>query len=77
MKKTEFYNEIEDVLGVNRGTINPDMIVKDQSFWDSMAIMSFMAMVEEEFTIVLDNDQIKQAHTFGDLAKLLEGKLTE
>lgn len=77
MQQAEFFNEIEDVLGVDKGTISSNTNVVDQPYWDSMAIMSFMAMVEEKFGIVLNNEQIKQANTFGDLSKLVDGHVSQ
>ena len=71
MNIEEFYNELESEIDIENGTINNDLKIRELPAWDSMANISFLALCEEKFGVVIDYKQIKQAETFGDLASLL------
>ena len=72
MKRSEIIPELENVLGIETGVIQEESKIADVPQWDSMAILSFIAFVEDQFGLVLDGDQIAKATTFKELFDLLE-----
>lgn len=43
--------------------------------WDSLAVLSLMFMVDEEYGVIIRNDEIKSAKTIGDLKSIIREKL--
>jgi acyl carrier protein len=75
VKLNEMIPELEEMLGFDAGTIKIDGNISDVPDWDSMAILTFIAFVEEKFDLVLDGDQIAGATTFKELFNLLGDKV--
>ncbi|HEY60655.1 MAG TPA: acyl carrier protein [Anaerolineae bacterium] len=75
MKRTEAYRELEELIGIEKGLLSNSKPIKDVEEWDSMAIMSFIAFAEENFSIVVEGDQVQEAKTFGELFDLIGDKL--
>ena len=40
---------------------------KDNDEWNSLLVLSVIAMVDEEYGIIITSDDIRQAKTIGDL----------
>ena len=71
VKLNEMILELEDMLGVDADTIKLDGKISGVPDWDSMAILTFIAFVEEKFDLVLEGDQIAGVTTFKELFSLL------
>ena len=76
MTKHEFLANLEDVLEADAGTIKSDNALMDLAGWDSLAIMAFIAMVDEKFGTILSPKKITAAETVQDLITLLGDKIT-
>jgi acyl carrier protein len=74
MKRSEVIPELENVLGLEVGTIKEEANIADVPQWDSMAILSFIAFVEDQFNLVLEGDQIAKVKTFKELFDLIGDK---
>ena len=74
MKRSEVIPELENVLGLEAGTIKEEANIVDVPQWDSMAILSFIAFVEDKFDLVLEGDQIAEVKTFKELFDLIGDK---
>ena len=74
MKRSEVIPELENVLGLDVGTIKEEANIVDVPQWDSMAILSFIAFVEDQFNLVLEGDQIAEVKTFKELFDLIGDK---
>jgi len=75
MKTSEFLNEVEKELGQLPGTIKLNDQFRKMRYWDSLAEIAFLAMVEEKLGIQLSPEDMKKATLVQDLIDLL--KLTE
>lgn len=75
MKINELIPEMEEMLGFEAGTVDLNAKIADVPEWDSMAILSFIAFIEDKFEIVLEGDQITQVTTFKELFGLLGDKI--
>lgn len=74
MKRSEVIPELENLLGLEIGTIKEEANIVDVPQWDSMAILSFIAFVEDQFGLVLEGDQIAEVKTFKEMFDLIGDK---
>lgn len=65
----DFLNELDDVFEVEPGTIKPNTYFKELDEWDSVTLLSLVAVFEEEFGVVLSNDIIDKSSTVLDLVE--------
>ena len=77
MTRNEFYTQIETTIGAEPGTIKGDVKLKDVPKWDSMAVILFQGMVDDELHTTIEGDDMLSATTFGDLANLVGDKLAD
>lgn len=71
MNKKEFLTELEDILEVDEGTLSFDQQVSELEDWDSLAVISFIAMADENFDVILDGEQLLGVRTIDDLYALV------
>lgn len=67
--RKEFLNELDDVFEVELGTITPQTKFKDLEEWDSVTLLSLVAVFEEEYGVVLSNDIIDKSDTILELVE--------
>lgn len=77
MNKKEFLRKLEDILELDDNTLNGTENLEELDDWDSLAVMSFIAMVDEDFGIAIDADGIMGCKTINDLADLLGDQISE
>ncbi len=70
MKKEDFYRKFEDILEMDPGTIAGDEALDGLEGWDSLAIMAFIAMVDEELGTTLSPQEIVECKSIPDLLGL-------
>jgi len=75
MTKEEFLNVIEEVAEIEEGTLTGDESLSDLDTWDSLAVVSFIAMIDEKLEITLSPEKISQAKTVKDLMAMLGGNI--
>ena len=76
MTKQEFLRELEDVLEADVESINGDETLADLGSWDSLAVVSFIAMVDEKCGVTLAASKLADAKSVGDLIALLGDKIS-
>ena len=47
---------------------------KDNDEWNSLLVLSVIAMEDEEYGIIITSDDIRQAKTIGDLYSIVKSK---
>ena len=77
MTKTEFYLLLDDLLENDPSTIKGDESLVTLQGWDSLAIIGFIALLDEHFSISVPSAKISECNTTADLAELLGDKLTD
>lgn len=63
---------LEEMLEVDAGTITSDMSLDDIGEWDSMAALSFIVLMDEEFGKEINGEDIKKLKTVQDLLNIME-----
>ncbi len=75
MKKTELLNQLEQIAEAPPGTFKESDQLTAVG-WDSLAVLGFQSLLDAEFGMRVEVDQIVACKTVGDLTGLLKGKLT-
>lgn len=72
MRRQDFLNELEKLLEMPEGSLKDDEMLKNIAVWDSMAKLSFIVMVENHFSVVLEGSEVGRASSVGDLLKMVD-----
>ena len=72
MDKIKFYEQLAQILDIEE--VKPDNILKDFETWDSLAILSVLAMADAKYSVTIKADEIRSVVTALDLANLVEAK---
>ena len=75
MKTAEFLAHLDDMLELDPGTLTGDEQLSDIPEWDSLAVISFIALVDEQFEIILEGEKLAEAKSLADLISLLGGRV--
>lgn len=65
--ESEFLNNIKDILGIDDREISMDDEFRSFDEWTSLAFMSLIAMLEDEYEIKVDVERFKLLETVGDV----------
>ncbi|PLY16318.1 MAG: hypothetical protein C0631_04085 [Sedimenticola sp.] len=77
MKKKDFLLLIEDVLEVDEGSLNGTEALEDLEMWDSLAVVTFIALVDEHLEMSISPEKISAAKSVSDLLALTGDKLND
>jgi acyl carrier protein len=72
MDKSEFYQQLAAILDIEE--VKPENVLKDYDQWDSLAILSVLALADSQYGITIRAGEIRQVVTAADLAALIEAK---
>jgi len=75
MTQQEFLREIDALMEVDPGTLQGDEVLASIPEWDSMRVLSFIVLVEEQLHVVIDGSSVAKAKTVNDLLGLVAGHL--
>lgn len=75
MTKQELFTELEEVLELDEGSLKDEDILADIEMWDSLAVVTFIAVVDEHLEMTLEPEKISQAKTVSDLVALVQDRL--
>lgn len=71
MNKTEFYRNLDELLEVDPGTIKSGDLLADLESWDSVAVISFIAMADEKYGVNIPAKRIAECRSVDDLAAIV------
>lgn len=63
---------LADILDADVDDMTPEAKLKDLGDWDSLAILSFIAMMDEEFDREVKGDTVKNLVTVSDALAIME-----
>jgi acyl carrier protein len=75
MTKQEFLTEFDQVIEANPGTTTGAEKLSELDGWDSLAVLGFIAMADEQLGAAVSGQQIADANTVDDLVALVNDKL--
>jgi len=75
MTKTEFYSELESMLELEAGTLKGTESLSELEGWDSMAVLSFIALADSKLGVVASPAALASCRTVPDLVNLFPGRI--
>ena len=72
MDKAKKAELLADILDVEPEEIKEDMDLAEIGDWDSLAILSFIVMMGDEFHKEVSGDQVKKLVTVADAFEMME-----
>jgi acyl carrier protein len=69
----EFFNGMADILEIDASKVVPELKLADYA-WDSLAIISTIALVDDLFDQMLDGQSLAQCNTIADVSALIKLK---
>jgi len=71
MDKTAFFAAVAEILEVDPTGLTGSENINDVGNWDSLSVISFVAMVDSDLDQIVDGEKLKDAKTLNDLAALV------
>jgi acyl carrier protein len=65
---------LSEITGASLAGLGPESTPETTPEWDSLAMLSFVVAVEEEFDVVISTPEALRVHSLGDMARLLGEK---
>lgn len=75
MERAAFLRSLDEMLELEPGTLTGAETLADLDMWDSLAIISFIALVDEQYGIVVEGERLAQARTVEDLLGLVSERV--
>lgn len=70
MNRSEFIKHIADILEIDPGNLTGSEVLEEIGNWDSLSIISYVAMVDAELNKIVSPEKLKEAKTIDDLISL-------
>lgn len=75
MTHAQFFRLLDDLLELDAGTFKSDTVLASIPQWDSLALIGFIALLDQHFGLSVPAVKILECRTAGDLAKLAGDKI--
>jgi len=63
---------LEEMLELDDDVLEPEMILEDLDEWDSMAALSFVVLMKDEFNKDISGKQIREFETVQDILNVMD-----
>lgn len=72
MTKEEFVQEIMEILEIEDASLVQDTTVfRELDEWDSLAALSTISMIDDEFGVTINNKDLRSVETLGELYDMI------
>lgn len=71
MTEREKLAMLEEMMELDEGALQPDTMLEDVEEYDSMAKLSLIVLMEDEFNVKLTGAMIKELVSVGDILALM------
>jgi len=71
MSEKDFISMIEEILEFDSGDLTGDELLEDIEEWDSLAVVSLIALTDERYGVTLSPKKISESKKITDLVSLL------
>jgi acyl carrier protein len=70
---SEFYEGMAEIFEIEVSVISSEFeLHSGEAAWDSLAIVSTIALADDCFAVMLEGKALGECHTIGDIEKLIE-----
>jgi acyl carrier protein len=63
----KFVSQFKEVLDIESQEIGLDLEFRNLEEWDSLALLSVIAMIDDEYDIIIKGNSFKELKTIGDI----------
>lgn len=70
---SEFYEGLAEILEIEPGEVHPGLRLEEVN-WDSMAIVSTIALVDDVYGVTLNPNELTACKTVADIKRLAEAE---
>ncbi len=70
MDRKEFLLALDETLELEPGTLTGEETLESLESWDSLAVISFIALVDDVMGVVVEGEKLARAKTVEDLLTL-------
>jgi len=70
MTRNEFLLQMDDILGLQSGTLRGDEKLEDLENWDSTSLITFIALADSNAGVAVSPAQVANCTTVSDLLRL-------
>jgi acyl carrier protein len=70
MTRIEFLSEMDEILGLPAGTLRGDEKLDELQNWDSMSLVTFVALADAGSGVAVSPAQVVNCSTVADLLRL-------
>ena len=75
MELKAFFKALEEMMELPAGSLRGDAELAATEKWDSMMILNFIALVDEQFSFSVEPEKIADCVTANDLVALLGDRI--
>ncbi len=75
MTKAKFLDLLNELLELDPGTIKGTELLAELPRWDSLAVIGFIALLDEHFGMSVPATKIHESKSVADLVALVQHKL--
>lgn len=72
LTRDEFLLQMDEILGLQPGTLRGDEKLEDLKNWDSTALVSLVVLADANNSVPIAPDQVVDCSTVGDLLRLAQ-----
>lgn len=72
MELTKKLALLEETLDTDEGTLKPETVLDSLESWDSLAMLSLIAVLDEEFNKTISGKELKALKTVADILAYME-----
>lgn len=63
---------LENIMDLDEGTLTADTVLADLDEWDSLSVLSFVALMDEQFSKNIAGKDALACNTVGELMAMME-----
>ncbi|MCI8406887.1 MAG: acyl carrier protein [Oscillospiraceae bacterium] len=63
---------LAEIMDLSPDALSPDTVLEELDEWDSIALISFIAMMDDEFGKVVKGMEVKERKTVAELMAMME-----
>lgn len=67
----QFLDNFRSILNIKDRELGLEDKFRDMEEWDSLAFLSIMAMIDEEYGILINAAEFQELHTLGDIESFI------
>lgn len=71
MSEKEKISMLEEMMELDENTLTPSTVLDDIEEWDSIAVLSLIALLDDEFDIEIKGSEIREFETVADILNVM------